>query len=271
MSFAAMTTSAIALFLLGGLGYAYWEFQRYVAELPGRLEMKVFLKDEIHPLDVPWTYQAIKNLDGVESVVWVDPKDAWAETQAEMGDVVEGIGLENVYPQSFEVRLSELDRSDAIATSIQELRTIMPDGVSYLREEHELLVQGTSAVRNIGLVVGILLLVTSGILIYNTIRLTIVARAKEIRIMQLVGATRATVRLPMLVEGVIHGSVGGFLATLLIGSVHAGLNKLVNNLEAGAGLGPFPWPAILASLVLAGASYGAVCSWIAVREPRKVR
>jgi cell division transport system permease protein len=55
----------------------------------------------------------------------------------------------------------------------------------------------------------------------NTIRLAILTRKNEIRIMQLVGATSWFIRLPFLIEGLVYGLGGAVLAMgFLAGGYH---------------------------------------------------
>lgn len=56
----------------------------------------------------------------------------------------------------------------------------------------------TNAIRNIGLIVVIGLGVTAMFLISTTIKMTILARRREIGIMKLVGATNSFIRWPFL-------------------------------------------------------------------------
>ena len=65
--------------------------------------------------------------------------------------------------------------------------------------------------RNVGLALILGLLFTAMFLISNTIRITIVARRKEIEIMKLVGATNNFVRVPFLLEGIWLGILGAIL------------------------------------------------------------
>ena len=55
-------------------------------------------------------------------------------------------------------------------------------------------------------------------LISNTIRITIVARRREIEIMKLVGATNNFVRVPFLLEGIWLGIFGAILPMVIITS-----------------------------------------------------
>jgi cell division protein FtsX len=45
MSFAAITTAAMALLLLGGLGYVYLQIKARADELPSKFEISAFFKD----------------------------------------------------------------------------------------------------------------------------------------------------------------------------------------------------------------------------------
>jgi cell division protein FtsX len=54
MSFAAISTAAVALFLLGGLGYVYMRLNTFTTEVSKKFEMKVWLKDHIDEARSRW-------------------------------------------------------------------------------------------------------------------------------------------------------------------------------------------------------------------------
>ncbi len=74
-------------------------------------------------------------------------------------------------------------------------------------------------IRNIaaaaGMILGIAFAAVAIIIIGATIRMTVLARSREISIMRLVGATDGFVRRPFLLEGFAKGVLGGALALLL--------------------------------------------------------
>jgi cell division transport system permease protein len=72
-----------------------------------------------------------------------------------------------------------------------------------------------------GLVLGAAFAAVAVIIIGSTIRMTVLARQREISIMRLVGATDGFVRRPFLIDGFLKGVVGGLLALLLAWSAHA--------------------------------------------------
>src|SRR5205814_3163355 len=65
------------------------------------------------------------------------------------------------------------------------------------------------------LIAFIVLLVSSTLLVANTIRLSIFARRREIEVMKLVGATNWFVRGPFMIEGLLCG-LGGAVAAIIL-------------------------------------------------------
>lgn len=59
----------------------------------------------------------------------------------------------------------------------------------------------------------IALMAAASLLIWNTIRTAMFARRREIEVMKLVGATDWFIRLPFMLEGLLHGLIGGVLAS----------------------------------------------------------
>ncbi len=268
MSFAAITTSCMALFLLGGMGFAYRGISQYAATLPSRFEIRVFLKESKTGIQTAEAREKIAKMPGVDKAVLVPKGEAWAKMQREMPDMTKGIT--NPLPDAFNVTLKDVDKAAAIAGEIRKLSVVEPDGVKYEGETQALLSQTLTILRWIGTALGGLMLLTGAVLIYNAIRMTIVARRREIRIMRLVGATRLTVTVPLLIEGVVQGAIGGFLASCLILGSHELMSRLLNNLAGFIRLGSLPAGMVFSFIVAMGALYGFVCSLFAVRDPRGI-
>jgi cell division transport system permease protein len=121
------------------------------------------------------------------------------------------------------------------------------------------------------LVVGGVLFITAGVLIYNAIRLTVISRRLEIRIMQLVGASFLTIRIPFYIEGLIQGALGGVLATIVLFACQVVVEYRLPEFFANVKLPPFPWAMFLSVLPILGAAYGLLCSMMAVRTPLRYR
>ena len=88
--------------------------------------------------------------------------------------------------------------------------------------------------RNVGLVLILALLFTAMFLISNTIRITIVARRRDIEIMKLVGATNWFIRIPFILEGMWLGILGAIVPITLVTVLYYNIyNLLAPRLEQG--------------------------------------
>jgi cell division transport system permease protein len=269
MTFAAITTVAVSLFLLGGLGYIYWRVLGYANTLPDRFEMQVFLRMDADYETVKETARKIRTIPGVKAAVWIPKEKRWALDRKEKPELTEG--LENPYPEAFKVTLSDLSLSDYVAGEVKELRAVDPEGVVYLQQEQRMVSDALKLIRGLGVGLGGLLFLTGGVLIYNAIRLTVMSRRLEIRIMQLVGATKLTVQVPFLIEGMVQGTIGGIVATFGLMAAHWGVSSFISSFQALGTPPAFPTSVFFWLLAIAGAVYGLICSTLALRAPLRYR
>lgn len=116
------------------------------------------------------------------------------------------------------------------------------------------------------LALGTSLAVTMTFMVTNTVRLVLVGRQEEVRILRLVGATAWFVRLPFLLEGALTGVLAGALAALGLrltdGALAGALQRLAEHLGTPP-LALFSGRAAGAQL-LAGIAVGLVASYVAV-------
>jgi cell division protein FtsX len=268
MTFSAVTTSAMALLLLGGLGLAYFGIMRFAASLPSKLEMRVMLQMDLPDERIVEVGEKIKLIPEVQGVELIPREKAWDEMRKKYPEVTEG--MENVLPDAYRVTMRNVGDADLVASKVGQIPG--QDGVEYMRKEYNLIDQAVRLIRLVGAGLGGMMLLTSGILIFNSIRLAIVARRKEILIMQLVGAARSTIWVPLVIEGVVQGAAGGVIAATLLWPAYEAVQAMGKTLAfLSETATPFPVAQTYASLVAIGAVYGLICSAIAVREPRMVR
>ncbi|MBX7161319.1 MAG: permease-like cell division protein FtsX [Acidimicrobiia bacterium] len=217
MFVAAAVAVAISLSLFG----AVLLFQRIVSNVTTQWQndvvMNVFLKDDAaaNSADVKRIGEEIQGYKEVKGVTYVTKNEAYDEFRTMFGnqpELVESVTPETL-PASFRVSLND---NDTLETVQDRIRTI--SGVDEVNSAVEQVksIQRVLTYLQVGVMIaGIVLLVSSVVLISNTIRLAIFARRKEIAIMKLVGATNWFIRWPFLLEGAAAGIVGVGLAVAL--------------------------------------------------------
>jgi cell division transport system permease protein len=114
----------------------------------------------------------------------------------------------------------------------------------------------------------LVLVFASILLISNTIRLSIFSRRREIEVMKLVGATNWFVRGPFMVEGLLCGVAGSFLAIccLAVGKVAVLPAIGLTSFSGGSDVHAMPFPLVTALLLVAGVLLGSIGSGLAVRR-----
>jgi cell division transport system permease protein len=220
MFFTAITTVAITLFIVGFFLIIIYDVQGVLASVKSQVEVAVYLKDNITGELKTYLEDEIKGWEEVSEVVYVSKEAALEKFK------VENAGSEilkeiqgNPLPASFEIRLKSPEKVDQIA-----LRFVTKDGayvegvdeVIYGQNYVQKIFSITAIAGSIAFLIIIILLLAAVVLIFNTIRLSIHSRRKEIEVMKLVGATNWFVRIPFIFEGFFEGFVGSLISAVLL-------------------------------------------------------
>lgn len=270
MTFAAVTTSAMALFLLGGIGLVYISLAKLATSIESKFEMRVLMKDAPSAEEIKTLGTNIGKLPGVAKVEFKSRDKVWEEFKKQNPGVVKDVGndIENPLPDTYTVTLKDLKNVKGIASQIQAMPEVLQNGVKYLGDLQEFLEKAMSALRWTGFILGGWMLLTGGILIYNTVKLAMEARRKEMRIMELVGATRLMVVTPLLIEGAVQGLLGAIIATLILSGAYGFTVNVVTRFDQAKVPDSFPFQSTILVLGLIGLAYGLFCSIVAIREPK---
>jgi cell division transport system permease protein len=216
LSALSVTTIAFSLFAFGLFGLVALNIREALDRLEDRVEIRAFIADGTAPEAVAQAASDISAYPEVLSATIITPDQALTRAKKELGefrDVFEGA----VLPGSIDVTLKPGQRDPATVKRVSaRVRAFsFVDDIRYGEEWIEKLYRLRNIAGIAGLALGLTFAAVSVIIIGTTIRMTVLARAKEIAIMRLVGATDTYIRRPFLVEGITKGVLGGLLALLL--------------------------------------------------------
>ena len=269
-------TIALCLLLAGSFALLLVNMERVLSHFGQEVRVSAYLADELPAEAQEALAMRVQQLPGVESVAWVSKQAALERFRASpfgRASLLDGLD-ENPLPASLEIVLVPEQRNRAgLDALVQKLRDLPGIGeLGYGHEWVEGYARAVALVRGVALTIGAVLALATLLIVSNTIRLSVYARRDEIEILALVGASRAFVATPFLLEGLLEGAVGGLtaLAGLALGfhalsaRFGAGLELLLGNaapLFFGSG------EALV--LVAVGALLGGLGSAVAVLRVRR--
>lgn len=281
MSVASVSSIVISLFVLGVFILLSYNLTSLTNEMDSKVQIQVYLKTEVTPDQIKLLQTDIGNMSEVSKVTFVSKSDGMKIMKDNLGedgeDFLGGYTEEtNPLPDSFIVDVVNPDTIPMVAKKIQainETNSSQPiDRVKYGEGTVEKMFQITETIRNFGFILVIGLAVTAMFLISNTIKVTIMARQREISIMKMVGATNAFIRWPFFIEGLMLGIIG---AAVTIGMLSFGYHKLLQSAAEGMSflqLIPLKdlWVMLTGSLLVLGVLIGVWGSVISTRKYLKV-
>jgi len=264
MTVAAVTGITIALSLLGAFGLAFQQIDAAATRALGEFEMRIFCAPAAPRQTGSDVASRLKGQPGVASVQFLPREEVWAEQARNYP--IDTQGLPNLMPDTVVVHLSDAAEGPGLAKAVRTWPGV--DEVLLLEQEIRTLLRIADIGKAAGGICGVALLLGALAVAMNTIRLSVFTRRREIRIMQIVGASPWFIRLPLLLEGLLHGVIGGAVAAGILAGVSAYVTGLVmRTLPQFAAYGaPVDYYALTLILVGGGALLGVAASALAIRR-----
>ena len=233
--------------------------------------VEVYMLDDATDDQINTIMDSVKALDYTDTVEFLDKDDAMNEMKDRWGDngyLLDGL-QENPLPCSIRITLKNIEDSQELVDYVSNFEGI--EKVKYNQSEINKILKITNGIQVGALVIIVFLIFVSIIVVSNTVKLTVLARGREISIMKYVGATNWFIRGPFLIEGIIIG----ILAALISAGVICGLYSLIiaNISEQmlvmfSTGLVPvaFMTENLIVIFIALGVSIGAMGSMISMRR-----
>jgi cell division transport system permease protein len=228
LSVLGVVTIAFSLFAFGLFGLVAINIRKALEQVEERVEIRAFVSDSTEIESVAAAMKDVGEFPEVLSVDYVSKEQALARARKEMGEFAD-VFEAGVLPASIEVHLRPGRRDPTTVKSVADrMKTYhFIDDVRYGEEWVEKLYRLRTIATVAGIALGVAFAAVAVIIIGATIRMTVLARAKEISIMRLVGATDMFIRLPFLIDGLVKGVFGGLLALLFVWTANRVINEYV--------------------------------------------
>ena len=185
--------------------------------------IEVFLQDDQTEAQADVIRTSLSKLPGVESVEYIDKARAMEEFKVRWGDnayLLDGLST-NPLPNSLRVTLTDLNEGDVVAEVSRNMTGV--EDVRYYQTEVNKILKVSEGIQKGALVVIAFLIIVSVVVVSNTVKLTVMARQEEIRIMKYVGATNWFIRGPLILEGMFIGLIASLIALGCTWAIYARL------------------------------------------------
>jgi len=268
MSLAATATMILMLLLLAGFWIIQTGLLAGLQFTEQKVEVVAYLQPNTTDTQVTELQDRLKAMPQVASVNYVTRDEALVRFRASMQaqgceDLTRYLDANPLYA-SLEVKMVDPSQVRIVGDALRGDPSIR--NVINIEDLVDRVLTVTGILRTAGTVVLVVVGVIALFIIINTIRLAVLARAEEIEVMRLVGASDAFIRWPFVFEGALVGLLGSLLTLTILLAVADPLSNFMADFFRVLPLQFGSLTRDLVALVMgAGVGLGILGSWLSVR------
>jgi cell division transport system permease protein len=268
MSLAATATMVLMLLLLAGFWIIQTGLLAGLQFTEQKVEVVAYLQTNATDNQVDVLKANLAAMPEVASVTYVSRDEALANFRTSMQaqgreDLTRYLDANPLYA-SLNVKLVDPSRIRIVNDALRADPSVR--NVINTEDLVERVLTVTGILRTAGTVLLVIVAVIALFIIINTIRLAVLARAEEIEVMRLVGASDAFIRWPFVFEGAFVGLLGSLATLAILAGVADPLSAFMADffrvlpLQFGSLTRD-----VVALVVGAGVGLGILGSWLSVR------
>ena len=190
-------------------------------------EVEVFLNDDVKKSDAEDIMKKIDAEPGVKSSTYRSKTEAMKIMKARWGEnsyLLDSLG-NNPLPSSIVVTVDSMSTADNVIKMVKGTDGV--EDVKYYQDTVKKLTKITNFLKIAAMIIMVFLIIVSIVVVSNTIKLTVFARAKEIEIMKYIGATNWFIRGPFLIEGILIGVISSAVSAVATFFIYREIISLV--------------------------------------------
>lgn len=228
VSLASIFVLTVALFVIGATMFVDQLLTTSLQHLQSKVDINVYFVPDAPQEEIDRLVDSLEALPEVEYVKFTSREDALKDyREKNQNDEIAMQALEelneNPLGANLAVQAKDTTQYEKISGFLNEQQANeqpqvpVIDKVNYLdnKDSIDTLTNVINGVERASFVVMIVLLVSSVLITFNTIRLAIYTAREEIAIMRLVGASNMYIRGPFMLQGFMYGLLSGLLALII--------------------------------------------------------
>ncbi len=229
LAIAAMAVMVVTLTIVLFSIVANATFTHTIQQITDKIDISVFLNDNVTPEQKDKLVQGLKALPNVKSLTYLSKDDALrayaSENSGNQSLLAAATIAGNPIPATIRIKPLDLNRLDDIKTYLSKPanKALQTEGSpSYSGDRKKAIdniTHATNILRQVGLIAVAVFSVISALIIFNTIQMAIFNRRDEITIERLLGAGSWFIRGPFVVESIIYGILSAVISLLFINAV----------------------------------------------------
>jgi cell division transport system permease protein len=262
MSLTSVCVMGLTLFVLGIFLLITVNLRAAIVAVQKQVEIVVFLDEDIRDTELQSLDRFLREHPAVRDVRFLTRDEALSRFRQELNEreyLLEAMET-NPLPDTFEVALFDdwkgTSQLEELTQGIGGMAGV--EEVKYGREWVDRLNRVIFLVVVCNLVLGVIVALSSMVVVANTVKLTLIARREMIDLLKMVGATVGVIRRPFVIEGVIKGTTASVLAAAMLVLLTVFLEQRVPDVVP---IGPW----LLAAFVFFGAVLGGFGSMFSLQ------
>lgn len=212
-------------------------FNYTVQQIRDKIDISVYLKDDVTEEQKNTLVDNLKNISNVKSVSYISKEQAlksYIDQNQDNLDLQLAISeTDNPLPASLNIKIYNPDNITPIKDYLErsDIKKMQSDPTSYSGDRKEAIdkiAKATSFLRRAGVIGVIVFAVISVLIIFNTIQMAIFNRRDELAIMKLLGASKWYIRGPFLVESMLIGVASAIVSVIFCNATFSIASSTLN-------------------------------------------
>lgn len=231
--FLSLTSMVIAMLLIIGTVITIQISADFQHDLKNNISINIFLKDNLTKEETTAIEKEIRRKNFVNNVTFIGKDEAAEKFIKETGEDFRRILDYNPLPASFSVTFKENyvdpDSLIKIIPTFSKLNGV--DEVVFKQEYVKKILTYLSTFKKYLFIITAILFLISVYIVYSTVKLVTELRLEEMETMKLVGAKLSTIKIPIILNGILIGFIASLISIIIFFLYITYIDKYINLLK----------------------------------------